>query len=158
MPPLDTDARPGRSAPPAPPRTTRAGPEPGEQARAAGCVKKAVAAARSVGSGARPIRPAQPTTRRMPAARAARTIRRTLRSPEMTTARERAEATQNDKGLTPELSRAEGVGLNDWLGADLFGALVSCPSRNPAHCQRVQGHQESIETTCRVGEEEEQST
>ena len=62
-------------------------------------------AARSAGAGAHTIRPPQPTLRRMLAARAARTIHRTVRSPEATTARERAEATQNDKGLTPELSR-----------------------------------------------------
>jgi hypothetical protein len=36
-----------------------------------------------------------------------------LPTPETTLARERAEATKADEGLTPELSRAEGVGLND---------------------------------------------
>ena len=39
------------------------------------------------------------------------------RSQETDAARERAEADAEDEGLTPELSRAEGVGLNELLGA-----------------------------------------
>jgi hypothetical protein len=35
---------------------------------------------------------------------------------QQTTAAKATEATPNSKGLTPELSRAEGVGLNDLLG------------------------------------------
>jgi hypothetical protein len=40
---------------------------------------------------------------------------RCSRGPETTTARERAEVAKAEEGLTPKLSRAEGVGLNDQL-------------------------------------------